>query len=133
MSNVFEGIVGTAITKVFDLEVARTGLSPLEAEREGYKFFVSTIKGQSRSSAYPSGKRILVSFFVDNETGRFLGAQMVGEEGVAHRIDTLAACLYGRMTVEDVARLDLGYAPPFATVWDPILVAANVAVKKLIS
>jgi len=131
MSNVFEGIVGTAITKVFDLEVARTGLSPLEAEREGYKFFVSTIKGQSRSSAYPSGKRILVSFFVDSETGRFLGAQMVGEEGVAHRIDTLAACLYGRMTVEDVARLDLGYAPPFATVWDPILVAANVAVKKL--
>ena len=131
MSNVFEGIVGTAITKVFDLEVARTGLSPLEAEREGYKFFVSTIKGQSRSSAYPSGKRILVSFFVDNETGRFLGAQMVGEEGVAHRIDTLAACLYGRMTVEDVARLDLGYAPPFATVWDPILVAANVAIKKL--
>lgn len=131
MDNVFEGVVGTAITKVFDLEVARTGLSPLEAEREGYKFFVSTIKGRSRSSAYPSGKRIFVSFFVDSETGRLLGAQMVGEEGVAHRIDTLAACLYGRMTVEDVARLDLGYAPPFATVWDPILVAANVAVKKL--
>lgn len=131
MNNVFEGIVGTAITKVFDLEVARTGLSPLEAEREGYKFFVSTIKGRSRSSAYPSGKRILVSFFVDSETGRLLGTQMVGEEGVAHRIDTLAACLYSRMTVGDVARLDLGYAPPFATVWDPILVAANVAVKKL--
>jgi NADPH-dependent 2,4-dienoyl-CoA reductase/sulfur reductase-like enzyme len=133
MNNVFEGIVGTAITKVFDLEVARTGLSPLEAEREGYKFFVSTIKGRSRSSAYPSGKRILVSFFVDSETGsgRLLGAQMAGEEGVAHRIDTLAACLYNRMTVGDVARLDLGYAPPFATVWDPILVAANVAIKKL--
>ncbi len=131
MNNVFEGVVGTAVTKVFDLEVARTGLSPLEADREGYKYFTSTIKGRSRSSAYPSGKPITVTYMVDRETGRLLGAQMAGEEGVAHRIDTLAACLYGRMGIEDVARLDLGYAPPFATVWDPILIAANVALKKL--
>ncbi len=131
MQNVFEGVVGTAVTKVFDLEVARTGLSPLEAGKEGYNYLVSTIKGQTRSSAYPSGKPIHVSYMVDRDTGRLLGAQMVGEEGVAHRIDTLAACLYGKMHIEDVARLDLGYAPPFATVWDPILVAANVALKKL--
>ncbi len=131
MKNVFDGIVGTAVTKVFDLEVARTGLSPLEAEREGYSFFISTIKGRSRSSSYPSGKSITVSFITDRDSGRLLGAQMVGEEGAAHRIDVLAACLYGKMTIEDVARLDLGYAPPFATVWDPILIAANVALKKL--
>jgi NADPH-dependent 2,4-dienoyl-CoA reductase/sulfur reductase-like enzyme len=128
---VFEGIVGTAVTKIFDLEVARTGLSPLEAEREGLPFFVSTVKGRSRSSAYPAGKRITVTYVVEKGTGRLLGAQMAGEEGVAHRIDTLAACLYAKMGVADVARLDLGYAPPFATVWDPILVAANVAVKTL--
>jgi NADPH-dependent 2,4-dienoyl-CoA reductase/sulfur reductase-like enzyme len=131
MKNVFDGIVGTAVTKVFDLEVARTGLSPVEAEREGYSFFISTIKGRSRSSSYPSGKPITVSFIADRDSGRLLGAQMVGEEGAAHRIDVLAACLYGKMTIEDVARLDLGYAPPFATVWDPILIAANVALKKL--
>ncbi|OPY79629.1 MAG: NADH peroxidase [Syntrophorhabdus sp. PtaU1.Bin153] len=127
----FEGIVGTAVTKVFDLEVARTGLSSIDAGREGYKFFTSTITGRSRSSAYPSGKPIIVSYLVEEGTGRLLGAQMVGQEGVAHRIDTLATCLYGKMTIEDVTRLDLGYAPPFATVWDPILVAANVALKKL--
>ena len=127
--SVFEGIVGTAVTKVFDLEVARTGLSPIEAEREGLPFFVATIKGRSRSSAYPAGKRITVTYVVEKDTKRLLGAQMVGEEGVAHRIDTLAACLYAKMDVADVARLDLGYAPPFATVWDPILVAANVALK----
>ena len=131
METFFEGVVGTAVTKVFDLEVARTGLSPIEAEREGISFIVSTITGRSRSSAYPAGKPIVVTYVVEKETGRLLGAQMVGEEGVAHRIDTLAACLYGKMTVEEVARLDLGYAPPFATVWDPILIAANVAVKKL--
>jgi NADPH-dependent 2,4-dienoyl-CoA reductase/sulfur reductase-like enzyme len=127
----FEGIVGTAVTKIFDLEAARTGLSPIEAEREGLDFIVSTIKGRSRSSAYPSGKPIVVTYVAEKGTGRLLGAQMVGEEGVAHRIDTLATCLYGKMTLDDVARLDLGYAPPFATVWDPILIAANVALKRL--
>ena len=127
----FDGIVGTAVTKIFDLEVARTGLSSVDAQREGLKFFTSAIQGWSRSKAYPAGKRMTVLYVVEGGTGRLLGTQMVGQEGVAHRIDTLAACLYGRMTIEDVASLDLGYAPPFATVWDPILVAANVAVKKM--
>ena len=131
LNNVFEGIVGTAVTKVFDLEVARTGLSAVEAKREGLPFFTAVIHGRSRSSAYPAGKAITVSYVVEQKTGRLLGAEMVGEEGVAHRIDTLAACLYAEMTVEDVSRLDLAYAPPFATVWDPILIAANVASKKL--
>jgi CoA-dependent NAD(P)H sulfur oxidoreductase len=131
LSKAFEGIVGTAVTKVFNLEVARTGLSATEAEREGLSFFTSTIRGRSRSSAYPAGKPITVSYVVERKTGRLLGAGMVGEEGVAHRIDTLAACLYGKMTVDDVSRLDLAYAPPFATVWDPILIAANAASRKL--
>ncbi len=131
MDHVFEGIVGTAVTKIFDLEVARTGLSPIEADHEGYRYFVSTIKGRSRSSAYPAGKPMTITYIVEEGSGRLLGAQMAGVEGVAHRIDTLATCLYNKMTIEDVARLDLGYAPPFATVWDPILIAANVALKKL--
>jgi NADPH-dependent 2,4-dienoyl-CoA reductase/sulfur reductase-like enzyme len=127
----FDGIVGTAVTKIFDLEVARTGLSSVDAQKEGLTFIASSIKGWSRSKAYPAGKRMTVLYTVEEGTGRLLGAQMVGQEGVAHRIDTLAACLYGRMTIDDVASLDLGYAPPFATVWDPILVAANVALKKI--
>ncbi|MHB8109361.1 MAG: FAD-dependent oxidoreductase [Syntrophorhabdaceae bacterium] len=131
LNNKFEGITGTAVTKIFDLEVARTGLSPLEAQREGIDYFVSTIKGRSRSTSYPEGKSITVTYIVEKGSGRFLGAQMAGAEGVAHRIDTLAAALYGKMTVADISRLDLAYAPPFATVWDPILVAANVALKKL--
>jgi NADPH-dependent 2,4-dienoyl-CoA reductase/sulfur reductase-like enzyme len=128
---VFEGVAGTAQTKVFDLEVARTGLTSLEAERENIPYFASTIQGTSRAKSYPAGKPITITYVVEKDTGRLLGAQMVGQEGVAHRIDTLATALYGRMTVDDVARLDLGYAPPFATVWDPILIAANVALKKM--
>ena len=132
LNKAFEGIVGTSVTKIFDLEVARTGLSAIEAEMEGLCFITSTIKGRSRSSAYPAGKIITVSYIVEQDTGRMLGAQMVGEEGVAHRIDTLAACLHAKMTVADVARLDLAYAPPFASVWDPILIAANVAAKEVL-
>lgn len=127
----FDGVVGTAQTKVFDLEVARTGLSLQEAEREGFECFSATIQGRSRSTAYPAGKPLFVTYTVEKMTGRLLGAQMVGQEGVALRINTLAACLYGRMTIMDVARLDLGYAPPFATVWDPILLAANQAIRML--
>ena len=128
---IFEGVAGTAQTKVFDLEVARTGLTSFEAGRENIPFFSSTIQGRSRAKSYPAGKPITITYVVEKDTGRLLGAQMVGQEGVAHRIDTLATALYAKMTVDDVARLDLGYAPPFATVWDPILIAANVALKKM--
>jgi len=131
LESVFEGVVGSAVTKVFALEVARTGLTAVEAKGEGYEFFSTSIEGWSRSRAYPAGKPITVTYVVEKGSGRLLGAQMVGEEGVAHRIDTLAAALYAGMTVEDVARLDLAYAPPFASVWDPILIAANMALKKL--
>ncbi|UCG67121.1 MAG: CoA-disulfide reductase [Deltaproteobacteria bacterium] len=131
LDSVFEGVVGSAVSKIFDLEVARTGLTAVEAKGEGYEFFGSTIEGWSRSRAYPAGEPITVTYIVEKESGRLLGAQMVGTEGVAHRIDTLAAALYARMTVDEVARLDLAYAPPFASVWDPILIAANVALKKL--
>ena len=127
----FEGVVGTAVTKIFDLEVARTGLTSLDAEREGLDYFSSTITGRSRASAYPAGKPVTVTLVAEKGTGRLLGAQMAGAEGVAHRIDTLATALYHESTLEDVARLDLAYAPPFATVWDPILIAANVALKKV--
>ncbi len=127
----FEGVVGTAVTKIFNLEVARTGLTALDAEREKLDFFSTTIKNRSRASAYPAGKPITITLIAEQQTGRLLGAQMAGEEGVAHRIDTLATALYHGAGLEDVARLDLAYAPPFATVWDPILIAANVALKKL--
>lgn len=127
----FKGVLGTAMTKIFDLEVARTGLSSFEAERENLNHFKITITGSSRSRAYPQGKPLTVTYVVERGTGLLLGAQIVGEEGAALRIDTLASCISARMTVHDIAAIDLGYAPPFATVWDPILIAANEAIKGL--
>jgi pyruvate/2-oxoglutarate dehydrogenase complex dihydrolipoamide dehydrogenase (E3) component len=67
----------------------------------------------------------------DSDTGRLLGAQMVGREGVAHRINAVAVALHGRMTVEEFSQTDLAYAPPFGPVWDPLLTAANQLLKKI--
>jgi NADPH-dependent 2,4-dienoyl-CoA reductase/sulfur reductase-like enzyme len=68
-----------------------------------------------------------VQLVTDEQTGRLLGGQIVGQEGTAKRIDVLAAALYAQMTVGDLAAIDLSYAPPYAPVWDPLLIAANVA------
>jgi NADPH-dependent 2,4-dienoyl-CoA reductase/sulfur reductase-like enzyme len=128
---VFKGVLGTAMTKVFELEVARTGLTGSEATREGFDFIKVEVRGSSRSKAYPQGKPIHVLYIVEPRTGRLLGAEMAGEEWVALRIDTLASCLFNGMDVFDIGAMDLGYAPPFATVWDPILIAANEAAKRI--
>jgi NADPH-dependent 2,4-dienoyl-CoA reductase/sulfur reductase-like enzyme len=128
---VFPGVVGTAITKVCDYEVGRTGLSEQEASDAGLDFFATTIDGSTRAAYYPESQPIRVKVVAERGTGRLLGAQIVGREGAAKRIDVLAACLWNRMGVEDVINLDLGYAPPFSPVWDPVLVAARVAAAKL--
>lgn len=127
----FHGVVGTAVTKVCDLEVARTGLSLMEANRFGFAAQAATITANSRSGAYPGNQKIRVTLIMDKESKRLLGAEMAGKDGVAKRIDVLAAALYNQMTVHALAQLDLSYAPPFAPVWDPVLVAANAGIKKL--
>jgi NADPH-dependent 2,4-dienoyl-CoA reductase/sulfur reductase-like enzyme len=120
----FPGIVGTAVVKVFDLEVARTGLSRKEAQDAGFRAAEATIRSAARAR-YLGGQDIMVKLSADRSSGRLLGAQMVGPEGVAKRIDVLATALHARMTADQVYQLDLSYAPPFSSVWDPILIAAR--------
>ena len=79
----------------------------------------------------PGAKRILIKLIFDKENGRLLGAQMVGKEGVARRINALAVALHQRMTIDEIARLDFAYAPPFSPPFDPILIAAEQAAKKI--
>ncbi len=124
---IFPGVVGTAVVKVFDLEVAHTGLSERSARAEGYDVETVTISAPARAHYMPYHPPIHLKLVFERGSQRLLGAQMVGQEGVAKRIDVLAAALSARWTTYDLAGLDLSYAPPFAPVWDPILVAANVA------
>jgi len=125
------GIAGTSVFKVFNLEVARTGLSAQEAERAEFDPVEVTIKTRSRAHAHPGSSTIWLQMTGDKKTGRLLGVQMVGKEGVAHRINAPAVALHGHMTVEQFGQSDLAYAPPFSPVWDPMLTTANQLLKKL--
>ncbi|MFC7228781.1 FAD-dependent oxidoreductase [Salinirubellus salinus] len=125
-------IVGTAVVKAFDLEVARAGLvDEAEAREAGFDPVSITIEAESRAHYYPGGSSIQVTMLGDRGTGRLLGASMVGREGVAKRIDTVATALHTELSVERVSMLDLSYAPPFSPVWDPVLTAAKVLAGKL--
>lgn len=122
----FDGVVGTAVVKVFDLCVAHTGLTLEEATARGFDARAADVAAKSRAKYYPGAEPLLVRL-VHEPDGRLLGAQMVGKDGVAHRIDVMAAALYAGMGIEDLASLDLAYAPPYSPVYDPIIQAAQAA------
>ncbi|MFE0515239.1 FAD-dependent oxidoreductase [Streptomyces sp. NPDC058964] len=127
----FPGVVGTAVSKVCDLEIARTGLREKDARRVGLRFETVTIESTSRAGYYPGASPMTVKMLAERRTGRLLGVQIVGREGAAKRVDIAAVALTAGMTVEQMTALDLGYAPPFSPVWDPVLVAARKAVAKV--
>ena len=127
----FPGVVGTAVSKVCDLEVARTGLKETEAVQAGFDHIVSSIDSTTRAGYFPGAEPIRTKLVVEKRSGRLLGAQIVGKEGAAKRIDALATALWNEMTVDHMLNLDLSYAPPFAPVWDPVLIAARKAWEKV--
>jgi NADPH-dependent 2,4-dienoyl-CoA reductase/sulfur reductase-like enzyme len=127
----FPGVIGTAVTKVCDLEVARTGLRERDAEAAGFAYVTTTIESTNRAGYFPGAQPMTVKLIAERGTGRLLGGQIVGRREAAKRIDALAVAIWNGMTVEEMTALDLGYAPPYAPVWDPILIAARKAVEEL--
>jgi NADPH-dependent 2,4-dienoyl-CoA reductase/sulfur reductase-like enzyme len=126
-----DGIAGTAVFKVFDLQVARTGLTASEASKSGFTPVDILVTTRSRAHAHPGSTPIKVHMVGDKPSGRLLGVQMIGREGVAHRINGPAVALHAKMTVEQFSQTDLAYAPPFGPTWDPMLTAANQLLKKM--
>jgi NADPH-dependent 2,4-dienoyl-CoA reductase/sulfur reductase-like enzyme len=127
----FPGIIGTAVTKLCDLEVARTGLSSREADRAGYRYVTAKVESTNRAGYFPGAVPMTVKLIAERGTGVLLGAQIVGRTEAAKRIDAFAVAVWNRMTVSEMTALDLGYAPPYAPVWDPILIAARKAEEAL--
>jgi NADPH-dependent 2,4-dienoyl-CoA reductase/sulfur reductase-like enzyme len=120
-------VAGTAVVKAFELECGRTGLvDHAEARAAGFDPVSETITAGSRSGYYPGAAETTVTLTADRDSGRLLGGTIVGSDRAAIRIDTVATALAGEMTVSEVERLDLAYAPPFSPVWDPVLTAAKV-------
>ncbi|MBC9713109.1 FAD-dependent oxidoreductase [Streptomyces sp. TRM66268-LWL] len=124
----FPGVVGTAVSKVCDLEIARTGLREKDARAAGLQYVKVAIESTNRAGYYPGAALMTVKMLAERRSGRLLGVQIVGREGAAKRVDIAAVALTAGMTVDQMVSLDLGYAPPFSPVWDPILVAARKAV-----
>lgn len=124
----FAGVLGTGVLKVCDLQVGRTGLSEREASAAGLDAVGVTVTHKSRAVYYPGWQPLTVKIVAERRSGRLLGAQLSGREGVAKRVDVFAAALHKEATVDEVAEFDLSYAPPFAPVWDPVLMAARKAV-----
>ncbi|MEA2446477.1 MAG: hypothetical protein QOK47_114 [Actinomycetota bacterium] len=123
----FPGVLGTATSKVCGYEVARTGLNESEAAAAGFEFTTARSESTTRAGYYPGASPITTKLVVEQRSGRLLGAQIFGKEGAAKRIDVLAMALWNEMTVDSMINVDLSYAPPFAPVWDPVLIAARKA------
>jgi NADPH-dependent 2,4-dienoyl-CoA reductase/sulfur reductase-like enzyme len=127
----FPGVIGTAVTKVCTLEIGRTGVTEKEATEAGFEFVAVTVESTTRAGYFPGTQPIRIKMLAERRSGRVLGAQILGNEGAAKRIDVIATALTAEMTVEEMTALDLSYAPPFAPVWDPVLIAARKAAEAL--
>jgi NADPH-dependent 2,4-dienoyl-CoA reductase/sulfur reductase-like enzyme/rhodanese-related sulfurtransferase len=127
----FPGVTGTAIAKVFSFNVARTGLNEAQAREAGFDIVTSLVPAPEHATYYPDARDIIVKLIADKATGRLLGGQAVGAGDTAKRIDVLATALVFRATVNDLANLDLAYAPPYNSALDPLHNAANVIRNKL--
>lgn len=126
----FPGVAGTSIVGIFGTAFATTGLSVAEARKEGFAPVSARIEAQGRPRYY-GGTRTKVELIADRSTRRILGGSVIGEDGAAGRIDVIATAVQARLRVEEFEQLDLAYSPPFATVWDPVLIAAQQLMKEL--
>ncbi len=131
-NDTFKGVLGTVIMKVFGINTAKTGLCEREAIMAGYTVESAIIPASDKSHYYPGCKEIIIKLVADANTKKLLGAQIVGEGIVDKRIDVIATALSFGATVDQISKLDLAYAPPYAMALDAIIVAANVLNNKLL-
>jgi NADPH-dependent 2,4-dienoyl-CoA reductase/sulfur reductase-like enzyme len=121
----FPGVLGTAVSKVCEVEVARTGLAETELADLGLEWEQAAVDSTTRAGYFPGAAPIRTKVLAERRSGRLLGAQIVGKEGAAKRIDVFATALWNGMSVDEMVNMDLSYAPPFSPVWDPVLIATR--------
>jgi NADPH-dependent 2,4-dienoyl-CoA reductase/sulfur reductase-like enzyme len=127
----FPGVAGTAVTRICRTEIGRTGLNTAEATAAGFGFVTRTVETTGHAAYMPDADLMTVRMLAEKGSGRILGAQVVGGPGAAKRVDVIAASLAAGFSVEDLLMLDLGYAPPFSSTWDPVQVAARTLIADL--
>ena len=123
----YGGAIGTSIVRLFENAIGMTGLSTREAEEIGYSAITSMTRDPSHASYYPGAETVVSKLIVDQSTGRILGAQVFGRDGVDKRIDVYACAIYNGVTVENLAQTDFAYSPPFGLANDPVNQASFTA------
>ncbi|RLI11875.1 hypothetical protein DRO35_04305 [Candidatus Bathyarchaeota archaeon] len=129
--SLFLGCLCSFVTKLFDLEIGAVGLTEAMAKRAGIETVSGTITSKTRADYYPGGKQIRVKILVDRETERIIGGQIVGGEEVTQRVNALSFAIQKGMTVRELAKADTCYAPPVNETWEPMVLAAEIAIRKL--
>lgn len=127
----FHGALGTAIVESMGIAAAKTGLSAHEAEAHGLKYFVSLTHPLDHAEYYPGAEALHIKLVVEQQTGKLLGAQIVGDQGVDKRIDVLATAIHAKLNIQDLEQLDLAYAPQFNSAKGPVIMAGFVAANTL--
>ena len=126
-NNSFQGSMASSCIKVMNMEAARTGLSEKEVKELGFDYKTKFITDMNQTSYYPGRERIYVKLIYDAHTKVILGGQVAGYKDAVQRCNVLAACIYAKMTTDQLGMLDLCYSPPFSRTWDVLNVAGNVA------
>ncbi|WP_373600853.1 FAD-dependent oxidoreductase [Paraclostridium bifermentans] len=127
----FNGVLGTGIVKLLDLNAARTGLTEKDAVNAGYEVESVIVPIDDKAHYYPDSKMIIIKLIADKNTKKLLGAQIFGEGNVDKQIDIVATAITFNATIADLQNLDLAYAPPFSTAIHPLGHAANVLLNKI--
>jgi len=125
--SIFRGVVGSSVAKIFDITAAKTGLSEVEALKEGYSAVSVHVHPLNRAHIYPNAEPLSIKVIFDRETEKLLGAQIVGKEGVDKRIDVFTTAIQNDMKVGELFDIDYAYSPPYAPAKDPAAVAGAVA------
>ena len=125
----FPGILNTGVFKVFDLGVAKTGLSEEEAEEAGFEVVAATVESKSKAGYFPGAEPTFIKLVADGATGRLLGAEIVGGNADKY-VDICATAIWGKLSYPDLVNLDLAYAPPFGPTLSPVIAAASILANK---
>jgi rhodanese-related sulfurtransferase len=122
----YTGALGTSVVKIFEATAGSTGLTEKAAREAGLEVGVAIVHKDHHAGYYPGAKELTLQLVYDRKTARLLGGAAFGHEGVDKRIDVLATALQGKLTLHDLAELDLAYAPPYSSANDPVNLAAFV-------
>jgi len=129
--SLFTGVLGSAVTILFKTQVGVTGLSETNAKKERIETVSGTITSKTRADYFPGGSMIKVKLIVEKESERIIGFQVIGGEEVTQRVNAISFGIQKQMTVKELAKADTAYAPPLCETWEPIVLAAEMVLRKL--